>query len=471
MGTCGSKADVKTVQSSPSFNENSEKTQSLSSFLASENYKNTHSLLSDPSLPLSSKLSHLQTSYSFYLRRHSKEVTSISTSPDDSFIVTSSKDCSIRFWSPSKRKQIGEILHSKEVNQVVLLKNNTKLISLSSNSEIAIWSLPSRLLHSKFDNFPYQIGSIQVSDNGKELFIGGGYLPQQDTCPIRVLNIETGEELRTYEGHRAAANHIAFTNDYKFFASCSGGQYTTVTDNSVLFWDVKKVQPINSYSEFNSFVNTVCISNSLKQVITGCKDCTIYVFTFSLQKVHIFRGHTSSVNCLALSKAEDFLYSGSSDSTLKVWDLKNKWMFTEQKLSTIYSLAVQNSTILAGCMCSVKMFDQGLKLESGLPGHHGEIQLLKINPNSHYFLTGSIGKVGNDKTIQIWNLFTGDQEKVINQLPAFTDLELNSDGTGVLFTLEDGYYAAYSVRGEKKWVKRSTRLDFLLMANRGLKLR
>ena len=245
----------------------------------------------------------------------------------------------------------------------------------------------------------------------------------------------------------------------------------TVNDNSVQFWDVKEDQPKASYSDFSNFVNSLCISNVLKYVLAGCKDCSIHILTYDLLKVHIFRGHTSAVNALALTQDELFLVSGGADSVIKIWDLQKKWVFSEHKVSTIYSVAVQDSFIVAGCMCTVKICELNGKLEFGMPGHHGEIQTLKINPGSHYLLSGSVGKIGHDKTIQIWNLFTGEQEKVINQLPAFSDLQLNSDGTGVLFKLDDGSNKAYSVRGDKKWVKRSTKLEFLLIANHGFKLR
>ena len=471
MGTCGTKDDVKpTLRSSDNY-EKREQSQTLPSFLSSAEYKATCSLLTNSSASLESKLTHLKEKHSLFLRRHSKEVTSISVSYDKSFIATSSKDCTVRFWNLIKRKQIGEIVHDKEVNQVVILRNQSKIITLSSNTEIAVWSLPSYSVLCKYSNFPFPMGSIQVSDNPKELYVGGGYLPQQDTCPIRVINLETGEQLRSYEGHRAAANQIVFTSDYKYFASCSGGQYMTVNDNSVQFWDVREDQPKASYSDFRSFVNSVCISNALKYVLAGCKDCSIHILTYGLVKVNIFRGHTSAVNSLALTPDELFLVSGGADSVVKVWDLQKQWVFSEHNLSTVYSVAVQDSFIVAGCMCTVKVFEFSGKLEFGMPGHHGEIQTLKINPGSHYLLSGSVGKIGHDKTIQIWNLFTGEQEKVINQLPAFSDLQLNSDGTGILFKLDDGSKKAYSVRGDKKWVKKSTKLEFLLVANHGFKLR
>lgn len=470
MGTCGSKADV--VNSSVTLNSVQIKPhQRLEDFLESQPYTSTYSLLTDPSVSIDKKSRYLAETHEIYLCKHSSIVTSISIAPDKSCIATSSKDKSVRFWDISRKKQFKELIHHLEINQVVISPNMYQVVTLADNKEVAVWNLSSMRVEKRFNEFEFGIGCIQMGFDWKEVYIGGGYLPQQNTCPIRVLNIVTGEESFMYEGHRAAANQIVFSSNYKNFVSCSGGQYMTVSDNSVRLWEVGNKETVRVYSNFAGFVNATCINNSLRQVYGGCKDGSIHLMNFDMEKVNVFRGHTSGITCLTLSKNEDFLVSGAQDSTVKVWDLGNQWMSYEFKISTVYSIAFLGDYIIAGGVCSIKLLDFNSHNEHGLPGHHGKVEFIKINKNSPYIMTGSVGKTGQDKSIQIWNLHTGAQESVINQVPVFKDIQLNSDGTGVLFVLEDGSFKGYSFRGAKKWVNRSTRFDFYLMAKKGLRVR
>lgn len=470
MGTCGAKNDVhNNTSASPS--KVVEVSQTLDQFLETPQYSSAYNLLIDSSKPTSEKYKYLADKFRMFLRKHAGVVTSVSVSPDKSSFATSSKDKTVRFWDINKRMQINEMIHNKEINQVVISPNLNQVITLSSNIEVAVWDINTSKIQKKFDNFEYHIGSIQMAGNPKEVYLGGGYLPQQNTCPIRVLNIVTGEETFMYEGHRAAANQLIFFNNNKNFISCSGGQYMTVDDNSVRFWEVGSIEPLYTYSNFTTSVNSVNLSPLLKQIYGGSKDGSIHVLDFNLKKINVFRGHTSGVTCLAISKNEDFLISGAQDSTIKLWDLKNQWMSVEFKISTVYSIASLGDFIIAGGVCSIKLLDINIHSETGLPGHHGEIEFIKIKKGSPFILTGSVGKNVQDKSIQIWNIYTRLQEGVINQAPVFEDVELNSDGTGVLFRMEDRSVRGYSLRGTKRWVNRNNRFDFYLMAKKGIRVR
>lgn len=470
MGTCGSKNDVQ--NSNITLNSVQIKPyQNLEDFLESSLYTSTYTLLTDPSVPINKKFKLLAENHEIYLCKHSSIVTSISIAPDKSCIATSSKDKTVRFWDINRKKQIKELLHVREINQVVISPNMTQVITLAENTEIAVWNLSSMRIEKKFDQFEFGIGCIQMGKEWEEIYIGGGYLPQQNTCPIRVLNIVTGQETFMYEGHRAAANQIIFSKNYKNFVSCSGGQYMTVNDYSVRLWEVDRTEPLKTYSNFTGSVISTSINDKLKQVYGGCKDGSIHLLNFQLEKTNLFRGHNSGITCLTLSKNEDFLISGAQDSTIKIWDLNKMHILSDISNSTIHSIACLDDTIIAGGVCTVKLIDFTTHNEFKLPGHYGTVEFIKIKKNSPYILTGSVGKTGQDKSIQIWNLHTGKHEEVINQVPVFKDVELNSDGTGVLFILEDGSSKGYSFRKTKRWVNRNTRFDFYIWAKKGARIR
>lgn len=39
--------------------------------------------------------------------------------------------------------------------------------------------------------------------------------------------------------------------------------------------------------------------------------------------VHTFKGHTGTVTCMSITRQTPYLITGSEDTTMRVWDLKN----------------------------------------------------------------------------------------------------------------------------------------------------
>lgn len=76
------------------------------------------------------------------------------------------------------------------------------------------------------------------------------------------------------------------------------------------------------------------------------KVCVSVLFLLLLQShkcVGVFEGHTSKVSCLLVSVAPCLrhrLYSGSSDQTIRCYNLKVKNMFREM-IKEVYSVAVK----------------------------------------------------------------------------------------------------------------------------------
>jgi len=48
-----------------------------------------------------------------------------------------------------------------------------------------------------------------------------------------------------------------------------------------------------------------------------------FVIREKFEKVNILNGHKGWVTCLCLNMSSDLLVSGSSDKTIKIWDLKS----------------------------------------------------------------------------------------------------------------------------------------------------
>lgn len=117
-----------------------------------------------------------------------------------------------------------------------------------------------------------------------------------------------------------------------------------------------------------SFVNCLAISPDGKTLFSGSADNTIRAWNFATgQALKTLTGHTSYVNAIAITPDGKTLVSGSADTTIKLWDLAS-----------------------------------GKALKT-LPGHHGFINALDISPDGKFLASAS-----TDKTIKLWDLTTWD---------------------------------------------------------------
>ena len=126
----------------------------------------------------------------------------------------------------------------------------------------------------------------------------------------------------------------------------------------------------NSKLALTKSKNLLNIANSLLSKKSSSDLSKVFPFKpFLLQK-----GHTDSVNSVVISPDGKFIVSGSSDDTIKIWDIK-----TGECLKT-------------------------------LEGHENSVNSVAITPDGKYIVSGDNYSFGEEKggTIKIWDLKTGE---------------------------------------------------------------
>ncbi|MCC5639986.1 serine/threonine protein kinase [Nostoc sp. CHAB 5844] len=149
-----------------------------------------------------------------------------------------------------------------------------------------------------------------------------------------------------------------------------------------------------------------------------------------LQLAKTILGHLNYVKTLTITQDGKTLISGSSDKTIKIWNLADG--------SLIRTLSGHNSGVIA---VAISLHDQTLvsssndqnikiwNLETGelirtLTGHDGAVWSIAITPDGQTLVSGS-----GDKTIKIWNLKTGQLINTLtNHLSSVMSLAISPDG-------------------------------------------
>lgn len=127
--------------------------------------------------------------------------------------------------------------------------------------------------------------------------------------------------------------------------------------------------------------------------------------------VRTFSGHTQGISCVQFDDTR--IVSGSSDKTIKVWDIRTNSPWAVMTLvghsGTVRCLHLEGNRLVSGSMdCTIKVWD--LSSHSGwssiackvtMTGHRDTVRCLQVDDEK--VVSGSY-----DKTLKVWNLRTGE---------------------------------------------------------------
>ncbi len=169
-------------------------------------------------------------------------------------------------------------------------------------------------------------------------------------------------------------------------------------------------------------VSSVAFSPDGRTLVSGSSDTTIKIWNLATgQEIRTLNGHSSWVNSVAFSPDGKTLASGSSDDTIKIWNL-----VIGQEIRTlnghpnevwsneVWSVAISPDarTLASGNRTYgiIKIWNLATGQEiRTLKGHPNSVWSLAFSPDSKTLASGS-----EDTDIKIWNLATGQEIRSLN---------------------------------------------------------
>jgi eukaryotic-like serine/threonine-protein kinase len=199
-------------------------------------------------------------------------------SPDGRYLITGNGSGTLQVWDALTGAEIGTLgAHNHEIRRLVFSPDGKHLASASGEGIAKLWDASKLADAARASenpearltlaaHVPGPSMNIAFSPDGKRLGAGG------ENNMVEVWDVQTGNLLQTFAGHKRDVCAVAFSHDGRWIASGSG-------DSTVKIWDA------------------------------GTGEC-----------VRTFRDHTGLVSIVAFSPDDRRLYSGSRDHTVKVWD-------------------------------------------------------------------------------------------------------------------------------------------------------
>jgi len=336
---------------------------------------------------------------------HSDVVSSVKFSPDDRHIVSTSWDGSVRLWDITSESEVrASREHQYKVNAVAVSRDGKYALSGSEDRSLILWHLPSCRVAKRFGGSGLASEVTQYTSRHSSKI--------RDRIALNVQAIaklpEKSRRWKPYaSGHieSVVSVHLSSKGTY----ALSGGQ-----DFTMRLWDISKGETVKIFKLPLVEFLAVALSPNGKYALSGNSDSVLRLWRISNRKViYELRGHSDAVSAVAFSPDGQYALSGSWDSTLILWNASSgeplkSFEGHAAKVNAV-AFSPDGRYVLSGSDDhTLKLWDVSTGKEiKTFRGHSLGVCSISLSPNERFLLSGH-----DDQTMKLWDISTGRQIKV-----------------------------------------------------------
>ncbi|KAI0233259.1 Sperm-associated antigen 16 protein [Lamellibrachia satsuma] len=285
----------------------------------------------------------------FTYQAHSHAVSSVALHPRKQILSSTSDDCTWKMWAvPS-----GEIImtgegHTDWVCDSDFHPSGTKLATTSGDTTVKIWDFAKAECVHTFTEHTLAVWACSwhscgdflatcSMDNTAKIWdlnsqrcrftLRGhtdsvnavNFIPYSNTVitcsadkTVSLWDVRTGQCGQTFYGHMHSVNDVTLNLRCDTVASCD-------SYGVVKLWDMRTGAPMVSTDCGPHPSNKVAFDPSGTVLAIASNDSTIRMYEIGSGQVTSLAGHEDAVQCLVFDKSGDFLVSGGSDLTIRIW--------------------------------------------------------------------------------------------------------------------------------------------------------
>ncbi len=254
----------------------------------------------------------------------SDRIMSVAISPDGRYILAGSENNVVRLWDVTTGnlvrtvKDDGGLFSTVYVSVAFTPDGGRAVIGVGNNNvgrrgSIEVYDLTSgRLLYK--DDEVRAVSALAVSPDGKTILYGSW------GASLRLRDMATGKDIRSFEGHTDEVWCVAFSPDGK---SALSGSW----DKTLKLWDVTTGREIRSFTGHSGMVWAAAFSPDGKRAVSGSVGISMWSEgeiklwnTATGAELVAFKSKSRNINSLRFSPDGRYVISGSDLEPPKLWD-------------------------------------------------------------------------------------------------------------------------------------------------------
>lgn len=250
------------------------------------------------------------------MKGHINKVNSVHYSGDSKHCVTGSLDGKLIIWDTFSGNKVQVIpLRSAWVMSVAYAPSGNYVACGGMDNMCTVYDLNNRdssgaaKLVRELAGYEGFLSSCRFLED-KKILTGSGDMK------ICMWDLETGRKTVDFPAHNGDVVSISLSSD--------GNTYVTGSvDKTCRLWDVRDQKPKQTFFGHESDVNSVCFHPSGQAFVTCSEDKTARLFDIrSDQQVALYEppNKTSGFTSCGLSLSGRFLFCGSDDNNVHMWD-------------------------------------------------------------------------------------------------------------------------------------------------------
>ncbi|HEY83786.1 MAG TPA: PQQ-binding-like beta-propeller repeat protein, partial [Chloroflexi bacterium] len=333
---------------------------------------------------------------------HSDEIESVAISPDGRLILSASADGSLRLWHPKDQIEFRRFETDGDMLTAVDVKADGRYLLVGGFSgDTALWDAAAGEAVRRFEGegLPIHPGEVAFSPDGKLALVGAGDAFSGSGKKSLVLwDIETGEEIRRFEGHQYILRSVAFSPDGR--TALAGSQSVSTGDaGDLILWDIETGEIIRRFDATEDITTINFSANGERALTSSAYFSNITLWDVAAgQAIRRLEGHTDVVLAADFGPDETSALSASADGSLILWD-------------------IETGEIIRRYL-----------------GHDNAVWTLDVSPDGRYVLSG-----GDDATIILWDFEAGEELRRFSEhTGAVLDVNFSPDGQTAFSVAMDG---------------------------------
>ncbi|XP_068746868.1 TAF5-like RNA polymerase II p300/CBP-associated factor-associated factor 65 kDa subunit 5L [Montipora capricornis] len=230
--------------------------------------------------------------------------------------------------------------HSGPVYNTCFSSDNSILLSSSEDTSVRLWSLHSytNVVAYKGHNFP--VWGLDISPQCHYFATGS-----QDRT-ARLWNFEYTFPLRIFAGHLQDVDCVKFHHNCTYLATAS-------SDRTCRLWDLQSGNCVRLFTGHKGSVYDLAMSSDGQYLVSAGEDRRILLWDLSAgSMIRELRGHTDTVYSLAFSADGTLLASGGLDNSVRIWDFGQAVKSSSNNIASVNASPEQMASFSAK-NCSV----------------------------------------------------------------------------------------------------------------------